>query len=169
MTKPELQQQDVENFIFDFELYCGTIREITDVHGPHGGLVSTFGGVVHTWMDSFNFTVMGIFCTEEEWGLRLSDPVESLRKGHRHEVLMKIPKLHKNFALAEKYHVANSLYKAYNSYSNLTEASRIPHWEEFLGYQDLPSYMSVVNAIVTDYRSYGEKKKEAQKELCRSN
>ena len=167
--KPDLQETDIPNFLFDLELYCGTIRDITDVHGPHGQMFSTFGGVVHTWMDSFNFTVMNVFCDEKSWGIRLSDPVASLRKGHRHEVSMTIPKLHKDPALVEKYRSANLLYKLYNSNSNVTEDSRRPDLEEALGYSHLPSYMSVVNAIIADFRSYGENLEKERLQILRNN
>ncbi len=156
----ELQESDISKFVFDLELYCGTIREISDVHGSFQDEFSTFRGVVHTWMDSFNFSVMGLFCTEDTWEIRLTDPVTSLRKGHRHEVPMKFPKIHKDPELVEKYRAANMLYKLYNSYSNVTEDSRRPDLEAVLGYNALPTYTSVVNAIVRDFRSYGEKLKK---------
>lgn len=159
-TMIKLQESDIPNFIFDLELYCGTIREISDVRGSFQGQFTTLSGVVHTWMDSFNFSVMGMFCTEDAWEIRLADPVACLRKGHRRELQMKFPKIHKDPALVERYQMANTLYKLYNSYSNVTEDSRRPDLEALLGYSGLPTYMSVINAIVADFRSYGEKLKE---------
>ena len=164
----ELHESDVQNFIFDFQLYCGTIHEITDIRGP-GEEGFSISGVVHTCMDSFNFSVLGLLCTEEAWNVRLADPVESLRKGHRRDVPMKIPKLHKNSKLAEKYHRANVLYDAYNNRSSMSDELRLPHLEEALGYQHFPNYMGVINAIIADYRSYGEDLEHDRLNLCRNN
>lgn len=82
---------------------------------------------------------------------------------------MKIPKLHKNQELAEKYHQANVLYEAYNNRSDMSEELRLPHLEEPLGYQHLPNYMGVVDAIIADYRSYGEDLEQERLDQCRKN
>ena len=150
-------KRDIKNLLEDLKLYSGNIMKITGIHGPHTGNGGGIGGVIHTWMDSYKFSADPMFCDEETWCIHLSDPVESLRRGHRHIKFFCFPKIHKNPRQQARYEIANTLYKAYNSYSNVTEASRLAEYEKMLGYHKLASYMEVLEAIVRDFRSHKEK------------
>lgn len=77
-------KRDIKNLLEDLKLYSGNIMKITGIHGPHTGNGGGIGGVIHTWMDSYKFSADPMFCDEETWCIHLSDPVESLRRGHRH-------------------------------------------------------------------------------------
>jgi hypothetical protein len=156
-------KKDIKNLLADLQLYSGNIRDITDLHGPHASNGGSFGGVIHTWMDAFNFTAMPMFCGTDSWTIDLADPVESLRYGDRRMVSFTFPKLHKSSALQERYRIANLLYHAYNGYSDVTEASRLPHYERMLGYDRLRTYGHVLQAIVRDFRSYQQKKRDKER------
>jgi hypothetical protein len=155
-------KKDIKHLLDDLRLYSGNIAKITNVHGPHSG-TGYIGGVVHTWMDAFNFMASPMFCDHESWTIDLANPVESLRRGHRSITMFSFPKLHKNPELQKRYHIANIIYNAYNGYSNVTEASRLPHYERILGYEKLRSYGRVIDAIIRDFRSYQENKREKQR------
>src|SRR3954451_25087843 len=92
-------KKDVKHCLSDLEIYSGNIREITDVHGPHDHNGGRFGGVIHTWMDAYNFSVSPLFCDDQSWTIELADPIESLRRGHRSITFFTFPKLHKDPAL----------------------------------------------------------------------
>jgi hypothetical protein len=113
-------------------------------------------------MDAFNFSASPMFCDNDSWSIDLSNAVGSLQRGHRSIVSFSFPKLHLDPQLQERYRIANILYKAYNGHSNVTEASRLPHYERFLGYHRLRSFSRVIEAIVRDFRSHQEKKQEKQ-------
>lgn len=156
-------KRDVKRLLEDLRLYSGNIAEITDVHGPHAHSGNHIGGVIHTWMDTFNFMATPIFCDEDSWTIELANPMESLRRGHRSIVLFTFPKIHKRPDLQKRYRIANVIYKAYNGYSNVTEASRLPRYERILGYEKLPSYGRVLEAIIRDFRSYQQRKEEKRR------
>jgi len=155
----EFTQEDATNLIEDLLLYSGNIQKITDLfgvnmHGDH------FGGVIHTNMDSFNFSHNKVFTDDESWTIDLAAPVESILTGHRSLALLKFPKLHKSRELQARYRIANDLYDAYNNFSGLTEDSRIRDLEEALGYENLPSLGRVLAAIIDDFRSYDENRQK---------
>ena len=154
--------QDVTNLLDDLKLYSGNIRKITGLHGPHTP-DGHFGGVIHTWMDAFNFSAYPMFSDDDSWSIDLPDSVGSLQRGHRSIVFFSFPKLHLDPHLQERYRIANILYKAYNGYSNVTEDSRLSHYERLLGYHRLRSFGRVIEAIVRDFRSHQEKKLEKQR------
>lgn len=160
MRMTAFTEQDIDYLLQDLQLYSGNIRDVSDLHGPHSHNGGTFGGVIHTWMDSFNFSASPMFCDEQSWTIDLPDPIESLRCGHRMLVLFSFPKLHKDPALQHRYRIANIIYHAYDGYSNVSEASRLPEYERVLGYEHLPSYGRVLEAIVRDFRSFHEKKRD---------
>ncbi|HEV2437392.1 MAG TPA: hypothetical protein VG077_15480, partial [Verrucomicrobiae bacterium] len=58
---------------------------------------------------------------------------------------------------------ANLIYQAYNGYSSVSEASRLPEYERELGYDTLSSYGRVLEAIIRDFRSFQQKKHEKQR------
>lgn len=158
----EFTQEDADLMLEDLQLYSGNISEITDlyglnIHGDH------FGGVIHTHMDAFNFSHDKIYSDEDSWAIRLTDPVESLRQGHQMISIFRFPKIHRDPDLKKRYEVANIVYSAYNNYSNVTEDSRIRDYEEFLGYDELPTYGHVLAAILKDYRSFQEDEQDRLK------
>src|SRR6267154_1287783 len=136
-------KKDIKYLIEDLKLYSGNIAKIAGIHSPQSSNDGHFNGVIHTWMDKFVFSAHPVFCDENTWRIHLSDPVESLRHGHRRIQILAFPKLHKNPKLQEQYHIANLVYKSYNNYSNVTEASRLSEYEKQLGYHKLGSYMQV--------------------------
>lgn len=114
-------------------------------------------------MDSFNFMAIPMLCDDDSWTIDLADPSESLRRGHRSITSFTFPKIHKHPDLRKRYQIANLIYKAYNGYSNVSEASRLPEYERMLGYDRLSSYGRVLNAIIRDFRSFQQKKQEKQR------
>lgn len=164
----EFTKQDVALLLEDLQLYSGNISKITDVDGPHefGGSIT---GKIHTWMDQFSFMATPMFCDSDSWTIDLADPVESLRRGHRRITRLTFPKLHKDAALQKRYLIANLLYHAYNGYSNVTEASRLPDHERLLGYENFPSYSHVLEAIIRDFRSYQDTRTSLLKEQHSKN
>lgn len=162
-------REDVDHLLHDLQLYSGNIAEITDLHGPHPNNGWQFGGVIHTSMDAFNFLASPMWCDEDSWTIDLADPVESLRRGHRSIAYFGFPKLHKDPALQERYRVANLLYHAYNGYPDVSEASRLSHLEQVLGYEKLRTYGRVLDAIIRDFRSFQEKKRERERSQYAKN
>jgi hypothetical protein len=154
--------EDVKRLVDDLCLYSGNISDVTDLHGPHPHNGWQFGGVIHTSMDTFNFLATPLFCDDESWSIDLADPTQSLRQGDRSIVRFSFPKLHKDPQLQSRYRVANILYHAYNGYSNVTEASRLPHYEQMLGYENLSSFGAVLEAIIRDFRSFQEDKRDKE-------
>ena len=162
-------KKDIRNLLSDLQLYSGNIKEVTDVYGPtpHGD--HCIGGKIHTSMDTFNFMVVPHFCDTEVWRIQLADPVESLRRGHRSIVFFEVPKIHKDQELVKRYKIVNILYGSYNERSNMNESLRHPDYEAFLGYDHLPSYSAVLNAIIKQYRSVREKRLEQEnREISRN-
>jgi hypothetical protein len=76
-------KKDIRHLLDDLQLYLGNIAKITDLHGPHSHSGGHIGGIIHTWMDTFNFMATPMFCDEDTWTIDLADPLESLRRGHR--------------------------------------------------------------------------------------
>lgn len=105
-------------------------------------------------MDEFRFTATPMLCDDKQWTIHLNDPVGSLREGHRLQMSLTFPKIHKSSSLRKKYQIANLIYRAYNGSSNVTEDHRLRHYERELGYDRLPTYRHVLNVIIADYRSY---------------
>ena len=166
MTK--FTAKDIKNLLADLELYSGNIKKVTDIFGPHEHNPS-FTGIAHTCMDSFHFTATPMFCDERSWSIQLADPVESLRHGHRLLASFTFPKLYKTPRLQKKYRIANIIYDAYNNYSHVTEASRLRDYEREIGYEQLPTYSRVLKAIIDDFRSYPQKKRQEMETLYAKN
>ena len=161
--------EDVGHLLDDLQLYSGNITKITGVHGPHPQNGSLIGGVIHTSMDTFNFTANPMFCDEGSWMIQLADPTASLREGHRINTSFTFPKIHKDQGLQKRYQVANLLYTAYNGFSNVSEANRLLQYEQILGYTQLPSYSRVLRAIIKDFRSFQQKRIAARREKHSNN
>jgi hypothetical protein len=147
-------KRDVKNLLADLQLYCGTIREITDIYGPHQHNCGTFGGKIHTWMDEFNFIATPMMCGDEYWSIQLANPIASLKEGNRLLATMCFPKIHKDPALQQRYQIANLIYHRYNGYSGVAENDRLRDCERELGYDGLATLRKVAAAIVKDFRSY---------------
>jgi hypothetical protein len=162
-------KEDVDHLLADLQLYSGSIREIGGLYDLHTSGIGSFGGKIHTWTDAFTFSAVPVLCDEESWAICLVDPVQSIRCGGSIQPLFRFPKLHKDAALQEKYAVANLLYKAYHSCSNVTEASRLPRYENVLGYEVLSSYQCVLDAIVRDFRSFQQRKLDDAKSKYTKN
>lgn len=151
--KLRFSRLDIKRLLSDLLLYSGNIKKITDVHGPHPHN-DYISGVVHTSMDSFNFMASPLWCDDTAWTIHLSNPVETLRQGHRSVIFFSFPKLYKNSELQKRYRIANLVYDAYNNFTNVTEASRLRDYEQILGYERLKTYNRVLAAIIRDYRSF---------------
>jgi hypothetical protein len=156
-------KKNIKHLLDDLRLYSGNIAKITDVYGPHPHSNGHISGVIHTWMDTFNFMAIPMLCDEDSWTIDLADPSESLRRGHRSITSFTFPKIHKHPDLRKRYQIANLIYKAYNGYSNVSEASRLSEYERMLGYDRLSSYGRVLDAIIRDFRSFQQKKQEKQR------
>ena len=112
---------DVDHLLADLRLYSGNIRELGEVYALSSSGVGSFGGKIHTWMDTFTFSALPVLCDEESWTICLVDPVQSIRCGGSIQSSFRFPKIHKDPALQERYSLANALYKA------CTQTARLLH------------------------------------------
>jgi hypothetical protein len=139
----------------DLLLYCGdgNVREITDTYGPtpHNG---DCGGVIHTCMDSFNFTTAAFHDQKDCWAIDLPMPAACMTLGHRRISLFYFPKLHLDTNLSARYRIANIVHHSYTYFSNMDESQRRRDLELELGYAGLKTHGRVVARIEKDFRSF---------------
>lgn len=139
----------------DLLLYCGdgNVREITDTYGPtpHNG---DCGGVIHTCMDSFNFTTAAFHDQKDCWAIDLPMPAACMTLGHRRISLFYFPKLHLDPDLSARYRIANIIHFSYTYFSNMDESQRRRDLELELGYAGLKAHGRVVAQIEKDFRSF---------------
>ncbi|MCC5851121.1 MAG: hypothetical protein JJU29_23775 [Verrucomicrobia bacterium] len=161
-------QDDLADLLNDLVVYCGWHVSVSDIHGPFEHDNHAIGKL-HTSMDDFNFTVLPEFCSQEKWTIQLSSPSQSIIRGHRSFEFFSFPKIHTDACLVNKYAVANKIFDTYNSYSNLTEKDRLKELEAQLGYENLLTMQNVIDAIISDFRSYQEKlEKEKENKIQRN-